>query len=54
MRGSPMRWTLISLLALMVAACAAGEPFETIRIDDIPKGPGLLTGDDGEFVIYRQ
>lgn len=49
-----MRWTLISLLALMMAACAAGEPLETTRIDDIPKGTGLLTGDDGEFVIYRR
>ena len=48
-----MRSTLFSLLVLMMAACAAGEPLETTRIDDIPNGPGLLTGDGGEFVIYR-
>lgn len=44
--------TAIALLAL--AACAAGEPLEATRIDDIPPGPGLLTGEDGEFVIYRR
>lgn len=44
--------TAIVLLAL--AGCAGGEPLEATRIDDIPPGPGLLTGEDGEFVIYRR
>ncbi len=29
------------------------EPMEYTAIDQIPPGPGLITGDDGEFVLYR-
>jgi hypothetical protein len=44
----------IALLAgLWLAGCAA-EPFDYTPVDDIPPGPGLLSGEDGEFVIYRR
>lgn len=38
---------------LGVAACSAAEPFEYTPASEIPPGPGLLSGADGEFVIYR-
>jgi hypothetical protein len=39
--------------ALLLTACAA-EPFDYTPADEIPPGPGLLSGEDGEFVIYRR
>jgi hypothetical protein len=49
-----MRSWLIPLLgALWLAACAA-EPFDYTPPDEIQPGPGLLSGEDGEFVIYRR
>jgi hypothetical protein len=39
--------------ALWLGACAA-EPFDYTPVDEIPPGPGLLSGEDGEFVIYRR
>jgi len=49
------RWRarLASLaLALALAACAGAKPFEYHPIHEIPEGPGLFTGEDGEWVIY--
>ncbi len=39
-------------LALALAACAGAKPFEYHPIDEIPEGPGFVTGEDGEWVIY--
>ncbi len=39
-------------LALTLAACAGAKPFEYHPIHEIPEGPGLFTGEDGEWVIY--
>ena len=39
-------------LALLLAACAGAKPFEYHPIHEIPEGPGLFTGEDGEWVIY--
>ncbi len=39
-------------LALALAACAGAKPFEYHPIHEIPEGPGLFTGEDGEWVIY--
>ena len=36
-----------------LAACAA-EPLDYTPVDEIQPGPGLLSGEDGEFVIYRR
>lgn len=48
---------LLAVFALLaLAACAdIGEPREYTKTgDEIPKGPGVLSGEDGEFVIYRR
>jgi hypothetical protein len=49
-----MRWIL---LGLFLAGCAA-EPVAYHSGNEIPRGPGLLTGTQGEFVLsaedYRQ
>jgi hypothetical protein len=50
-RGAIARLALAVGAALWLAACAA-EPFDYIPADEIPPGPGLLSGKDGEFVIY--
>ena len=47
------RLCAFGLTCLLIAGCA-GKPFEPTKIDEIPPGPGLLSGDDGEFVIYRR
>lgn len=40
------------VLAFLLAACVGAKPFEYHPIDEIPEGPGLVTGEDGEWVIY--
>ena len=41
-------------LVLAVAACADIKPMEYTEIHEIPPGPGLFSGEDGEFVLYGQ
>ncbi len=53
--GRGLRLAAVALawaLALALAACAGAKPFEYHPIDEIPEGPGLVTGEDGEWVIY--
>ncbi len=40
--------------AFLLNTCAGMEPMEYTAIDQIPPGPGLITGDDGDFVLYRR
>ena len=40
-------------MGLGLAGCAAA-PFDYTPVDEIPPGPGLLSGEDGEFVVYRR
>jgi hypothetical protein len=47
------RWLALLLGCLALAACA-GEPFDYTPADRIQPGPGLFSGEDGEFVIYRR
>jgi len=52
-----MRIALTLLAGLLVAACSGveikpGEGSHARR--EIPPGPGLLSGSDGEFVIFRR
>ncbi|MCB1832418.1 MAG: hypothetical protein KDH19_03080 [Geminicoccaceae bacterium] len=41
---------LVFAAALALAGCG-GEPFEPQAPGEIRDGPGLFTGEDGEFVI---
>ena len=43
-----LRWAAL-FIALGLVACAQVKPFEPTPIDEIPEGPGLLTGEDGEY-----
>ena len=45
---------LLLLLAFTLSACAHYEPLEYTPISEIPDGPGLLTGEEGEWTIYRK
>ena len=42
------------ILSVALAACAHYEPFEPTPVADIPEGPGLFTGDDGKWTLYRR
>lgn len=47
-------WLFAPLGAVLLAtACAEVKPFEYTEIHEIPPGPGLLSGEDGEYVLYR-
>ncbi|MFQ5973603.1 MAG: hypothetical protein ACE5Q3_14845 [Alphaproteobacteria bacterium] len=54
--GRPRRARCIGLALVLAAltACSRIEPYEPERADEIPEGPGLLTGESGEFVIFRR
>ena len=47
--------TAVILLCLLVAACGVTmKPgSEPRNRRDIPPGPGIISGEEGEFVIYR-
>ena len=50
-RGGAWRTTLVALaLVLGLAACGAA-PLRYTPVDEVPEGPGLLSGEDGAFVI---
>ncbi len=59
MRGVKTGNRLSPLVRAAVAACAVGalaacgkvEPFDYTAIHEIPPGPGLISGEDGEFVL---
>ncbi|MGI9420478.1 MAG: hypothetical protein ACR2RA_21870 [Geminicoccaceae bacterium] len=49
------RRVVIGAALLLLGACAGGEPREPTKVvDEIPSGQGILSGEDGEFVIYRR
>ncbi len=37
-----------------LSACAGWDSFEPPVANEIPEGPGALSGEDGEFVIFRR
>ncbi len=57
MKNEPVRRSPILALAvgmlLLLGACAELKPLEYTEIHEIPPGPGLLSGEDGEFVIFE-
>lgn len=48
------RWLAVLLFFGLLAACSGVEPFAYTEVHEIPPGPGLFSGEDGEFVIYRR
>lgn len=49
-------YLVIGVLFLALGACAGGGDVTSQNkvADEIPPGPGLFSGEDGEFVIYRR
>ena len=52
-------WTMARIAVMvavvgLAAACAEITPFEYTATDEIQPGPGLLSGEDGEFTLYRR
>ena len=47
-------WTLLLAACVTLAACADMKPFEPPKPREIPEGPGLFSGDDGELIILRR
>ena len=54
MTGKPFkRGLIVALIALGLTACQGAEPFDFRPISEIPAGPGLFSGADGQFALYR-
>ena len=55
-KGDAPRRAACRILAVAVlgvlAACSNVQSFDYAAIDEIPPGPGLLSGGDGKFVLY--
>ena len=47
------RFCLVIAAALLLGACADVKPLEYTEIHEIPPGPGLLSGEDGKFVLFE-
>ncbi len=45
------RLAALATTVLLAAACAEIKPLDYTEIHEIPPGPGLLSGDDGAFVL---
>lgn len=45
---------VVVLAALVLAACGSAKPFDyQPTADEMKPGGGLFSGDDGEFVIFK-
>lgn len=44
----------LAMLAGVLAACSGVQPFEYTEGHEIPPGPGLISGEVGEFELYRR
>jgi len=57
MTGQPVHcfpiFALTGIMLLLLGACAEMKPLEYTEIHEIPPGPGLLSGEDGEYVIIE-
>lgn len=50
--SKPRLWLALIMAALLFAGCSHWKPFKPPVASEIPEGPGLFSGEDGEFVIY--
>lgn len=48
------RTVLLAAVVGLAAACGEITPVAYTPTDEIPEGPGLLSGEDGEFTLYRR
>jgi len=49
------RFLLVLGSLSVLVGCSSWEPMESsTTADDIPEGPGIFSGEKGEFVIYDQ
>lgn len=57
MKDAPVRrspiFALAGVMLLLLGACADVKPLEYTEIHEIPPGPGLLSGEDGKFVLFE-
>ncbi len=44
---------VLGLIALQLAACADYRPYPAPDSSGIPEGPGLFTGSEGEWTLFR-
>lgn len=44
----------LMMLCWVLAGCAGGQPFEPPTAGEIAPGPGLFSGKDGEFRLFRR
>ncbi len=55
--GGPGRRAAVALVlglsALQLSACADYRPYPAPDSSEIPEGPGLFTGSEGEWVLFR-
>ncbi len=54
MRSTIVRMALLAAMLGLAVGCAEITPVAYTPIDEIPPGPGLLSGEDGEFTLYRR
>lgn len=54
MRSTIIRLALLAVALGLAAACAEITPVAYTPIDEIKPGPGLLSGEEGEFTLYRR
>lgn len=47
------RLAFAAVLVAGLAACSEMQPATYTELHEIPDGPGLLSGDDGAFVVTR-
>ncbi|KJS33225.1 MAG: hypothetical protein VR64_03170 [Desulfatitalea sp. BRH_c12] len=47
-----LKTILVVAGAALLMGCAAPKPFEYHSDNEIPKGPGLFSGEKGEFKLY--
>lgn len=53
-KRSPLAIVLAAGLAgLLLTGCAGGDSFEYTEISEIPEGPGLVSGPEGELTIVK-
>ncbi len=45
---------VVAALAIVLTACGKAKPLDYTQTGEIPPGPGLFSGDDGRFVVFRK